>query len=133
MGLLSEAIKIVQAPRTTDLPTNFDLPAYLGYSIGRWDGEVFVVDTAGFNDKTRLDGMEHPHSEALHLTERFRRRDFGHMDMEVTFADPVMYTRPFTIKVAHDLLPDVDIFETFCENEKDRTHIQNAPSGGPNR
>ena len=62
------------------------------------------------------------------MTERFRRRDFGHLDMEVTFDDPTMYTRPFTIKVPHTLMADGDIFESFCENEKDRVHLENAKS-----
>src|SRR5947199_198385 len=108
-GLLSEPIKIVQAPRLTmilyevdnlhrqiytdgrSLPKEFDYPAYLGYSVGHWDRDVFVVETAGFNDKTNLDAS-HPHSEALRITERFRRRDFGHMNVEMTFDDPVMYS-----------------------------------------
>jgi len=61
----------------------------------------------------------------MRITERFRRRDFGHLDVEMTFDDPKMYTRPFTIKVSYDLLPDSDIFEMFCnENEKDRAHLQ---------
>jgi hypothetical protein len=142
-GLLSEPIKIIQAPHIsmilyevgnlhrqiyTDgrtLPKEFDLPAFLGYSAGRWERDTFVVETAGFNDKTPLDTMLHPHSEALRLTERFRRRDFGHMDVEMTFDDPKMYRKPFTIKVPHNLLPDSDIFESFCDqNEKDRVHLQ---------
>jgi hypothetical protein len=83
-----------------------------------------VVETAGFNDKTALDLIGHPHSEALRITERLHRRDFGHMDLEMTFDDPRMYTRPFTIKVPHDLLADADIFESFCtENEKDSAHL----------
>ena len=141
--LLSEPMKIVQSPRMsiflyevdnlhrqiyTDgraLPREFDLPAYAGYSVGRWEGDTFIVETAGFNDRTALDLFGHPHSEALRLTERFRRRDFGHMDVEMTFDDPVMYTRPFTIKVPHDLLADSDIFESFCtENEKDSIHLK---------
>jgi len=139
--LLSEPIKIVQSPRLTimlyevgnvhrqiytdgrELPREFDLPAFLGYSIGRWEGDTLVVETAGFNDKTALDLMGHPHSEALRVTERYHRRDFGHMDVEMTFDDPKMYTRPFTIKVPHDLLADADIFESFCENEKDSVHL----------
>jgi len=141
-GLLSEPIKIIQAPRTTivlyeagsthrqvftdgrALPKTFELPAFLGYSIGRWEGDVFVVETAGFNDKNALDGRGHPRSEALRVTERFRRRDFGHLDVEMTFDDPRMYTKPFTVKVPHDLVPDADIFEMFCENEKDRDHLK---------
>jgi hypothetical protein len=142
-GLLAEAIKIVQSPRMsvlfyeidnlhrqiyTDgrvLPKEFDYPAFLGYSVGHWERDVLVVETAGFNGKTRLDLMGHYHSEALRVTERFHRRDFGHMDVEMTFEDPQTYAKPFTIKVPHDLLADSDIFEMFCnENEKDRTHLQ---------
>jgi hypothetical protein len=68
--------------------------------------------------------MGHPHSEALRITERFRRRDFGHLDVDMTFDDPKMYTKPFTIKVPHDLLADSDIFESVCDdNEKDRAHL----------
>ena len=100
-------------------------PGWLGSSIGRWEGDTFVVETAGFNDKTPLDALGHPHSDALRVTERFRRRDFGHLDYEMTFDDPKMYTKPFTIKVPHNLLSDSDIFESFCvENEKDRVHLQ---------
>lgn len=141
-GLLSEPIKIIQSPRVTVvlyevenlhrqiftdgrvLPKEFELPAYLGYSAGHWEQDVFVVETAGFNDKTTLDAAGHPHSEALHVTERFHRRDFGHLDLEMTFDDPKMYTKPFTIKVPHDLVADNDIFEMFCaENEKDGVHM----------
>ena len=141
-SFLSEPIKIIQSPRLaviihesdnthrqiyTDgrgLPKEFDYPAYLGYSVGRWEGDTFVVETAGFNDKTQLDLIGHPHSEALRIVERFRRRDFGHMEVEMTFDDPQMYTKPFTIKVPFDLLADQDIFESFChENEKDRAHL----------
>jgi hypothetical protein len=141
-GLLSEPIKIVQSPRTTvimyevgnlhrqiftdgrALPEEFEFPAFLGYSAGHWDRDVFVVETAGFNDRTPLDGEGHPHSDALRITERFRRRDFGHLDVEMTFDDPKMYTKPFTIRIPHDLLADADIFEMFCENEKDRAHLK---------
>src|SRR6266851_2293462 len=87
------------------LPKEFDLPAFLGYSVGHWEGDRLVVETAGFNDKTVLDGMGHPHSDALRMVERYRRRDFGHLDVETTFDDPKMYTKPFTIKVPHALPP----------------------------
>ena len=141
-SFLSEPIKIIQSPRVaviihesdntfrqiyTDgrgLPKEFDFPAYMGYSAGRWEGDTLVVETAGFNDKTRLDLIGHGHSEALRIVERFRRRDFGHMEVEMTFDDPQLYTKPFTIKVPFDLLADSDIFESFChENEKDRDHL----------
>jgi hypothetical protein len=141
-GMLSEPNKIVQSPRLTvimyetdgthrqiytdgrQLPAEFAQPAWLGYSVGHWDHDTLVVESAGFNDKTPLDAIGHPHSEALRIVERYRRRDFGHMDVEMTFNDPQMYTNPFTIKFAEELWADSDIFEYFCdENEKDRTHV----------
>lgn len=100
-------------------------PTWLGYSVGRWEGDTFVVDAAGFNDKARLDGFGHPRSEALRLQERFHRRDFGHMDVQITVDDPKLYTKPFTVKVTEVLLPDSDVLETVCnENEKDRVHLK---------
>ena len=106
------------------LPTEINLPAYLGYSVGRWDRDTFVVETTGFNSKVPLDGFGHPHSDQLHITERFRRRDFGHLDTEMTYDDPKMYTRLFTIAISYHLLADQDIFEMFSENEKDCAHIR---------
>jgi hypothetical protein len=100
-------------------------PLWLGYSVGKWEGDTLVVDTVGFNDKSWLDGFGHSHSEALHLLERFRRRDFGHLDVQLTVEDPRTYTRPFTIKFTELLLPDTDVTESYCaENEKDRQHLQ---------
>ena len=140
-GLLSEPIKIIQSPGMTvilhesdnshrqiytdgrGLPREISFPAFLGYSAGRWERDTLVVETIGFNGKTPLDLIGHPHSEGLRIVERFRRRDFGHLDVEMTFTDPQLYTKPFTITVPHDLLADSDIFESFCENEKDRAHL----------
>ena len=100
-------------------------PAWLGYSVGKWEGDTLVVDTAGFNDKSWLDAFGHPHSEALRVQERFRRRDFGHMELQVTVEDPKIFTRPITFKVTEILLPDSDLLESFCtENEKDRPHLK---------
>ena len=99
-------------------------PAWMGYSVGHWEGDTLVVDTAGFNDKGRLDGFGHPRSEALRVQERFHRRDFGHMDLQVTVDDAKMYLRPITVKVTELLVPDSDVLENFCnENEKDRPHL----------
>ncbi len=68
--------------------------------------------------------MGHPRSEDMHVTERFHRRDFGHLDTEMTFDDPAMYKRIFSVKVAYNLVADNDIFEMFCtQNEKDRVHM----------
>ena len=99
-------------------------PSWLGYSVGKWDGDTFVVDTIGFNDRGWLDARGHTHSESLHLTERFHRLDFGHMEVQLTIDDPRTYTRPFTVKVKQRLLPDTDLLESYCaENEKDSHHL----------
>ena len=139
--LVSEVTKIVQTPGLIVMlfesdgshrqiytdgrkhPRDLD-PIWLGYSVGAWEGDTLVVNTIGFNDKSWLDGIGHPHSDALRLTERFRRRDVGHMDEEITFDDPKMYTRPFSVKVTHRLVLDSDVGEMFCnENEKDRARM----------
>jgi hypothetical protein len=103
-----------------DLPKDPN-PAWLGYSVGRWEGDTLVVTSAGFNDRAWLDSAGHPQTESLRLTERLRRRDFGHMDFEMTIDDPKAFTRPFTIKTERLLAPDTDLLEDVCENEKDRT------------
>jgi len=100
-------------------------PTWLGYSVGHWEGDTFVVDSAGFNDKGRLDGFGHPRSEALRLQERFHRRDFGHMDLQMTIEDPKIFLKQITVKVTELLIPDSDVLESFCtENEKDRVHLK---------
>lgn len=143
MGLLSEPIKIVQGLKETlvlyevgglyrqiftdgrEFPSEFNLPAYLGYSIGRWEDDTFVVETRGFRE-SYLDSVRHPRSAAMHITERFRRRDFGHLEIEMTFEDPEFYTQPFSVRISHTLVADNDIFEMFCENEKDAEHLKNT-------
>jgi hypothetical protein len=102
-------------------------PRWMGYSVGKWEGNTLVVETNGLNDQGWLDGMGHPRSEAMLITERYHRRDFGHMDLEITFNDPTYYTRPFSIKAAVRLIPDSDLIEYVCnENEKDRAHLATA-------
>ena len=81
-------------------------PTWMGYSVGRWDGDTLVIETNGYNDRTWLDLTGHPHSEALRVTERFRRLDTGHMQLQMTLDDPKAYTRPWTISVNVQLLPD---------------------------
>ena len=98
-------------------------PAWLGYSVGTWERDTLVVESTGFNDRGWLDAGGHPHSEALRLQERFQRRDFGHMDLQITVDDPKTYTKPFSVKVTELLMPDSDILESICnENERDRAH-----------
>jgi hypothetical protein len=139
--LLADPNKIVQAPGLIVIMYESDgthrqvytdgrpLPlerqsSWLGYSAGRWEGDTLVVETVGFNGKTNLDLMGHPHSKALRVEERYHRRDFGHLGVEMMFDDPKIYTRPFTIKITQRLLADSDILEYVCnENEKDRAHL----------
>jgi hypothetical protein len=99
-------------------------PNWMGYSVGHWDGDSLVVETAGFNDRTWLDFAGHPHSEALRITERFTRRDFGHMDLQVTLDDPAVYAKPVTLSAGGNLAADTELLEYVCaENEKDRAHL----------
>ena len=98
-------------------------PAYLGYSVGRWEGETLVVETTGFNDVGWLDDGGHPQTEALHVTERFRRRDFGHMDLQLTIDDPKAYTKPWGPTLRLNFQPDDELMESICENEKDVPHM----------
>jgi hypothetical protein len=106
-----------------ELGNNF-LPAYLGYSTGKWDGDTLVVDTRGFNGKTWLDQTGKPTSDALHVTERFRRTDFGHMEIQITIDDPKVYTKPWQVKEQASLMPDSEIFESACENNRDLEHLR---------
>jgi hypothetical protein len=99
-------------------------PTWLGYSAGHWEGETLVVETTGFNGKTWLDQAGHPTTDALHVTERYHRRDFGHLDIQVTIDDPKAYTRAWTVTEPMELLPDTDLIEFVCnENEKDLKHL----------
>jgi len=98
-------------------------PSWFGYSIGRWDGDTFVAETTGFNDQSWFDDPGHPHSDALRVTEQFRRPDFGHMTVEVTIDDPKAYTKPWSVKIPFNLLPDTELIESICENERDHAHI----------
>lgn len=100
-------------------------PSFMGYSVGRWEADTFVVESVGFREGGWLDRMGHPHSDHLRLTERYRRRDFGHLSIEMTIDDPPTYAKPFTYTQPAVLLPDTDLLEYYCtENEKDLLHIK---------
>jgi hypothetical protein len=100
-------------------------PRFMGYSSGKWEGDTLVVETVGFNDQTWLDVMGHPHSDALRVIERFRRRDTGHLEIEIMIDDPKMYTKPITYTPKATLVPDEDLLEYFCaDNEKDVEHFK---------
>jgi len=100
-------------------------PTWLGYSVGRWDGNTLVVDTNGFNGRAWLDTDKgHPQTEEGRVTERFTRRDFGHLEIQITIDDPKAYAKPWRTTVPVHLLPDSDLIETYCENEKDLPHMK---------
>jgi hypothetical protein len=91
----------------------------MGYSVGRWDGDTLVVDSAGFNDKTWLSRRGLPHTETLRITERYRRRDFGHLQVEVTFTDPAAYAKPWGFTANMALAADTEMLESVCERSSD--------------
>jgi len=99
-------------------------PDWMGHSIGHWERDTLVIDTVGFNDKTWLDAQGHPHTEKLHIVERLRRPDLGHLEIEFTIDDPGAYAKPWIIKRAADLDPTDEIGEYVCtEGERDVVHM----------
>lgn len=115
-----------------DIPKDPE-PTWHGYSVGRWEGDTLVVTTTGFNDRTWLDTAGHPQTESLRITERMRRRDFGHMDFEYTVEDPKAFTRPITIRIDRQLAPDEDLREDVCvELNKSAGHLVGGSSFVPN-
>jgi hypothetical protein len=99
-------------------------PSYMGYSVGRWDGDTLVIDSLGFNDATWLDFVGHPHTEALRMTERIKRGSFGRLDVEVRLDDPTLYKRAWTVPVHAEIVPDTETLEYVCnENQKDTEHL----------
>jgi hypothetical protein len=98
-------------------------PTWLGHSVGKWDGDTLIVDSVGFGDQGWLDYEGHPHSLQLHVTQKFRRLDRGHLEIGITVDDPGAYAKPLTItKTA--TLGDLEIQEYICnENNRDVPHM----------
>jgi hypothetical protein len=92
------------------------VPLWMGDSVGHWEGNTLVVDTVNFNDRTWIDRIGHPHSDALHVVERFRRPDHDHLVDEITIEDPKAYTKPWTAHLELQLRPDWKLTEQFCED-----------------
>ena len=112
------------------LPVDPD-PAWFGYSVGRWEGDTLVVETAGFKEGSWLDNRGHPHTEALRTTERFHRVDFGSLELTVTINDPKAYAEPWTSRKMNLVLrPDTELLEHLCENNRDLEHLRDAPKTG---
>ena len=99
-------------------------PTWMGYSAGHWEGDTLVIESAGYNDRTWIDGEGHPHTEALRVTERLRRPDFGHLEIQKTFADRGALMETWTVPLNLELEPDWDPLEYVCnENERDSHHL----------
>jgi hypothetical protein len=109
------------------LPTNDPQPWFYGYSVGRWDGDTLVVETTGFKDEGWLDIIGSPLTEQGRTIERFRRPNFGTIEIEQTIDDPKAYTRPFTTRLTWRLMPDTEIMEMVClENNQSIHHLVGA-------
>jgi hypothetical protein len=109
--------------RTHPDPDDLD-PSWYGHSVGWWEGDTLVIDTVGFNDKTWFDNRGHPHSDRLHLTERYTRTDLGSMRVEMTIDDPGAYSRPFTVTGMARLMPGQELMEYVCnENNQDLPYL----------
>ncbi len=148
MFVAGHPFKIIQTPRVvvllfeefhkyrqifTDgrqLPVDPD-PAWYGYSVGRWEGDTLVVETAGFKEGSWLDNRGHPHTDALRTTERFHRVDFGSLELSVTIDDPKAYSQPWTSRRINLVLrPDTELLEHLCENNRDLERLKTPPTTG---
>jgi len=106
-------------------------PTWLGYSVGHWEQDTLVVDTVGFNDSGWLDVTGNPQTESLRITERYSRRDFGHLHLALTIDDPAAFVKPFTLHMEKTLAPDTQLLEDICENERSGTHLAGGVKVAP--
>jgi hypothetical protein len=99
-------------------------PWWYGYSVGKWEGDTLVVTTTGFRDDVWLDVNGTPLTNTGKLTERFRRPNYGTLEIEITVEDPNVYTKPYTVRVTQRIMADTDLIEFICnENEKSDAHL----------
>ena len=91
------------------------IPTWFGDSVGHWEGDTLVIDTVNFNGRTRLDTVGHPHSDQLHLVQRFTRPDLGHINHEMIIEDPKTFTKPWKVTRTLTLRPDWEMMEYSCE------------------
>ena len=139
---IPDGLKVVQTPDLTiflyesrtiyrqiftdgrPLPPADAQPTWQGYSIGRWEGDTFVVETTHQNGRTWLDMRGLPATDAIKVTERFTRPTIGRINVDVTIDDPKAYTRPWSVTLAWALQPDTDLIESICEeNNRDPPHM----------
>lgn len=104
-------------------PVEDPQPRWYGYSTGRWQGDVLVVETTGLIEESWLDEFGHPHTESMRVTERFRRLDAGNLEIETTVDDPEVYSQPFSYTLPLAAVADDDLLEYFCsDNEAASEH-----------
>jgi hypothetical protein len=104
-------------------------PDWMGYSVGHWEGDTLVIESFGYNDRTWIDGEGHPHTEALRVTERVRRPNFGHLEIQRTMLDPEAFVGSWTVPLKFELDADTEDLEYVCnENERDRSHLTGKAS-----
>jgi hypothetical protein len=97
---------------------------WMGDSIGKWDGDTLVVDTIGFNDKTWITGQGVPHTDQLHVVERYSRPDLGHLQIDITLEDPGAFTKPHSFQRTYNLMENTDLLEYVCnEFNVDKDHL----------
>ena len=101
-------------------PADFN-PSWMGHSVGRWEGDTLVVDTVGFNDRSWI-GLA-PHTEMLHVVQRYRRPDLGHLEKDVTIEDPGTLTKPWHFVVTWELAPGEEVQEMICESNHYPQHL----------
>jgi|ERR1700722_1017988 hypothetical protein len=106
------------------------VPSWMGDSIGKWEWDTLVVDTIGFNDKTWLDQVGHPHSEDLHVVERIRRVSHDALTIDLTIDDPKAYTKPWAAHLNYDLKPDWNIGEEVCEDNDNFLGMEKQAESG---
>ena len=105
-------------------------PTWNGYSVGHWERDTLVVESNGFTERSWLDEAGHPHSEDLHITERFRRADFGHIQFQITFDDPKVLVKPLTRSLTINYASDTEMLEYVCnESERDAVHYVGGTTG----
>ena len=112
------------------LPPEPREPSWFGYSIGSWEGDTLVVETVGVNEKTWLDDSGHPHSDALRILERFQRSSVGRMNVQLTIDDAKAYVKPWTVTFYWELVPDTELLDWVCENNKYFDIIPKVPASG---
>ncbi len=134
IGFLFEQNTWFHLARINGTHTKNPTPTWFGDSVARWDGDTLVIDTLGFNGRTRLDTIGHPHSKDMHVIERYTRTDLGHIAYEITIDDPVTYTKPWKNVRTFTLRPDWEIMEYSCEeNNKDFFEGHIKATADPNK